>query len=98
MRSLPALPPPKLLGKYEVGAKIGGGGMATVYSGRATLEDGTEERVALKVIRDELECIANDIVLQPPKWLEKSSSGKISRGANRDKYLRDLSAKLPETA
>jgi len=46
--------PPKVLGKYEVGAKIGGGGMATVYIGRARLEDGTEERVALKVIRDEL--------------------------------------------
>jgi serine/threonine-protein kinase len=40
-----------------VGAKIGGGGMATVYIGRAEREDGTEERVALKVIRDEL---AND--------------------------------------
>jgi serine/threonine protein kinase len=46
--------PPKQLGKYEVGAKIGGGGMASVYIGRATLDDGTEERVALKVIRDEL--------------------------------------------
>jgi serine/threonine-protein kinase len=37
-----------------VGAKIGGGGMATVYIGRTTLDDGAEERVALKVIRDEL--------------------------------------------
>ena len=54
VRSVPALAPPKQLGKYEVGAKIGGGGMATVYIGRATREDGTEERVALKVIRDEL--------------------------------------------
>jgi eukaryotic-like serine/threonine-protein kinase len=54
VRSAPALAAPKQLGKYEVGAKIGGGGMATVYIGRATLEDGTEERVALKVIRDEL--------------------------------------------
>ncbi len=54
VRSVPALAPPKQLGKYEVGAKIGGGGMATVYIGRAPREDGTEERVALKVIRDEL--------------------------------------------
>jgi serine/threonine-protein kinase len=54
VRIAPALAPPKQLGKYEVGAKIGGGGMATVYVGRATREDGTEERVALKVIRDEL--------------------------------------------
>jgi serine/threonine-protein kinase len=49
--------PPKTLGRYEVGAKIGGGGMATVYVGRDVRPDGTEELVALKVIRDEL---AND--------------------------------------
>ncbi|MBX3186840.1 MAG: protein kinase [Labilithrix sp.] len=54
MRPTAALAPPKQLGKYEVGAKIGGGGMATVYIGRAVREDGVEERVALKVIRDEL--------------------------------------------
>jgi serine/threonine-protein kinase len=45
--------PPKVLGRFEVGAKIGGGGMATVYLGRETRDDGTEELVALKVIRDE---------------------------------------------
>jgi serine/threonine-protein kinase len=49
-----ALGPPKHLGRYEVGAKIGGGGMATVYVGRAVRDDGEEELVALKVIRDEL--------------------------------------------
>lgn len=54
MRIGSVVAPPKQLGKYEVGAKIGGGGMASVYIGRATLDDGTEERVALKVIRDEL--------------------------------------------
>ena len=57
MRTASALAPPKQLGKYEVGAKIGGGGMATVYIGRADRDDGTEEHVALKVILDEL---AND--------------------------------------
>ena len=46
--------PPKQLGRFEVGAKIGGGGMATVYLGRAEREDGSEQLVALKVIRDEL--------------------------------------------
>ena len=46
--------PPKTLGRFEVGAKIGGGGMATVYVGRDIREDGSEELVALKVIRDEL--------------------------------------------
>lgn len=46
--------PPKVLGRFEVGAKIGGGGMATIYLGRATRPDGSEEVVALKVIREEL--------------------------------------------
>lgn len=54
MRPLAPVAPPKILGRYEVGAKIGGGGMATVYIGFAPREDGTEEHVALKVIRDEL--------------------------------------------
>jgi serine/threonine-protein kinase len=48
---------PPHLGRFEVGAKIGGGGMATVHLGRDVRPDGTEEIVALKVIRDEL---AND--------------------------------------
>lgn len=46
--------PPKQLGRFEVGAKIGGGGMATVYLGRSEREDGSDQVVALKVIRDEL--------------------------------------------
>lgn len=54
MLPLPVTKPPKQLGRFEVGAKIGGGGMATVYLGRDIREDGTEELVALKVIRDEL--------------------------------------------
>jgi serine/threonine-protein kinase len=53
----PLKAPPKTLGRFEVGAKIGGGGMATVYLGRDVQADGTETFVALKVIRDEL---AND--------------------------------------
>lgn len=57
MTSAHAAPPPKQLGRFEVGAKIGGGGMATVYLGHTTRDDGTEQVVALKVIRDEL---AND--------------------------------------
>ncbi|MBX3227266.1 MAG: protein kinase [Labilithrix sp.] len=46
--------PPSKLGRFEVGAKIGGGGMATVYLGRDIREDGSEELVALKVMKDEL--------------------------------------------
>jgi serine/threonine protein kinase len=42
-----------VLGRYEVGVKVGGGGMADVYVGRETRDDGRDELVALKVIRDE---------------------------------------------
>ncbi len=49
---------PTRLGPYEVGAKIGGGGMAAVYVGRRVeSQDGGEPEgavVAIKVIRDEL--------------------------------------------
>jgi len=43
------------LGRYEIVAKIGGGGMASIYIGRAIAADAddTDELVALKVIRDE---------------------------------------------
>jgi eukaryotic-like serine/threonine-protein kinase len=45
---------PMKLGPYVVGAKIAGGGMATVFVGRAHQPDGSEKVVALKVIKDEL--------------------------------------------
>jgi serine/threonine-protein kinase len=45
---------PTKLGPYEVGAKIGGGGMATVYVGRRIEGTPKDEIVALKLIRDEL--------------------------------------------
>ncbi len=45
--------PPTRLGPYDVGAKIAGGGMATVYIGRK-MDGAKEQLVALKVIRDEL--------------------------------------------
>ena len=53
---LPSKPPARL-GRFEVGAKIGGGGMATIYLGRDVQENGAEHLVALKVMKDEL---AND--------------------------------------
>ncbi len=42
---------PSVLGRYDVRAKIGEGGMATVYVGRE--RDGERRAVALKVIKDE---------------------------------------------
>jgi len=45
---------PARLGPFEVGAKIGGGGMATVYVGRRVSGEPEDEIVAIKVIRDDL--------------------------------------------
>ena len=45
---------PQRLGPYEVGAKIGGGGMASVYVGRRIEGEPKDEIVALKLIKDEL--------------------------------------------
>ena len=44
---------PSRLGRWSVGAKIGGGGMATVYVGTSAVPGGGRELAALKVIRDE---------------------------------------------
>jgi serine/threonine-protein kinase len=45
---------PVRLGPFEVGAKIGGGGMASVYVGRRVSGEPADEIVALKLIRDDL--------------------------------------------
>ena len=45
-----------------------------------------------KAVREQLECVANEIILLPHMWLMKSSSGKISRPGNREKYLTELRA------
>ncbi len=53
---------PSRLGKYEVRAKIGEGGMATVYLGHERARDGQGDRVvALKVIKDEY-ALSHDFV------------------------------------
>ncbi len=44
-------------------------------------------------VKEELECTANEIHLLPHMWLVKSSSGKISRPGNREKYLQELQGK-----
>lgn len=41
------------------------------------------------VVRQKLDCVAHEIVLVPHMWLLKSSSGKISRSGNRNKYLQE---------
>ena len=47
-------PRPKRLGPYEVVVKIAGGGMATIYLGRAREPSGGDRVAAIKVIRHEL--------------------------------------------
>lgn len=51
---MPLPPRPKRLGNYDVVAKIGGGGMATIYLGRAR-----DHVAALKVLRHEVATSAN---------------------------------------
>ena len=75
------LPAPRVLGRYEVGAKIAGGGMASVYLGRAVDDAGKEQLVALKVIKDELAHDENFIhmFLDEAKILSKLSHPNIIR-------------------
>jgi acyl-CoA synthetase (AMP-forming)/AMP-acid ligase II len=63
-----------------------------------TLLEGDRDRSRLKLkiasaVRQRLDCTANDILLVPHMWLVKSSSGKISRSANRDRYLEERRAR-----
>ena len=43
-----------------------------------------------RLIRERLECIVSDIAFLPHMSLLKSSSGKISRSSNREKYLKEI--------
>ena len=65
-----------------------------VILAESEVEDRTKQlamKLAIaKAVREQLECIAHEIVLLPPMWLLKSSSGKISRPGNREKYDREL--------
>jgi acyl-CoA synthetase (AMP-forming)/AMP-acid ligase II len=70
-----------------------GGTEQLVILAETLLDDGRDRsRLKLKIasaVRQRLDCTANDIFLVPHMWLVKSSSGKISRSANRDRYLEE---------
>ncbi|MEO8877804.1 MAG: serine/threonine-protein kinase [Polyangiaceae bacterium] len=73
---------PKQLGRYEVGAKIAGGGMASVFLGRAKSTDGGKEAgktVALKLVRQEFSNRAefNDMFLDEAKILAQLTHPNI---------------------
>jgi len=46
-----------------------------------------------RAIKEDLECVANEIIILPHMWLVKSSSGKISRAGNRERYFAELRTK-----
>ena len=51
------------------------------------------KQVALQIrqtIAQSLDCTPGDVRVVPSRWIVKSSSGKIARNDNRDKYLREF--------
>ena len=82
-----AVATPKHLGRYEVGAKIAGGGMATVFLGRVRDEADSRERnsspkvVALKVVKPELSADADfvDMFLDEAKIIAQLAHPNISQ-------------------
>lgn len=78
---MPAPPRPKRLGPYEVVVKIAGGGMATIYLGRARDENGDERVAAIKVIRHELRHDAHVVrmFLDEAKILSRLSHPNIAQ-------------------
>jgi acyl-CoA synthetase (AMP-forming)/AMP-acid ligase II len=65
------------------------------------LSDVTEKSRLVNAIRkavfDELDCPLSDVRLVPHMWLLKTSSGKIARQPNLQKYEREFEAAKPET-
>ncbi len=64
---------------------------AIVIVAEADTEDEDErfeisKRIRMRVVQ-QTEVTVNDVLVVGPKWMHKTSSGKIARGANRDKYL-----------
>jgi hypothetical protein len=49
-----------------------------------------------KAVFDELDCPLSDVRLVPHMWLLKTSSGKIARRPNLQKYEHELAAQKPE--
>jgi len=73
---------------------------AIVMVVEADTEDEDERFEISKNIRmrivQQTEVTVNDVLVVGPKWLHKTSSGKIARGANRDKYLEYVEARANE--
>src|SRR6185503_5649210 len=54
-----------------------------------------EKKLLLKIrsaVSLEMDCTPGDVRIVPARWLVKSTSGKLARGDNRDKYLSTLAS------
>ena len=56
-------------------------------------EGGPARRLALRIrnaVAQELDCTPQDVRVVPPRWLVKSTAGKLARADNRSKYLKNF--------
>jgi hypothetical protein len=63
---------------------------------REELSEMEGKRLALKIrnaVSIELDATPGDVRVVPPRWLVKSTSGKLARGDNRAKYLESFAAR-----
>jgi acyl-CoA synthetase (AMP-forming)/AMP-acid ligase II len=58
----------------------------------SSLEGGGSAKLALqvrKMIAQQFDCTPEDVRVVPPRWLVKSTAGKLARNDNREKYFRE---------
>ncbi|HVF67618.1 MAG TPA: AMP-binding protein [Pyrinomonadaceae bacterium] len=56
-------------------------------------EGGRARRLSLRIrnaVAQELDCTPQDVRVVPPRWLVKSTAGKLARADNRSKYLKNF--------
>jgi acyl-CoA synthetase (AMP-forming)/AMP-acid ligase II len=56
-------------------------------------DGGQARRLSLRIrnaVAQELDCTPQDVRLVPPRWLVKSTAGKLARADNRSKYLKNF--------
>ena len=92
LNAIPGVHPGRAVAFGVFDAREGTELIAVVAEVRAT--DEAERRAIGRAIRQEvarrLMITVSYVHLVGPKWLLKTSSGKIARGANRDKWLKEV--------
>lgn len=64
-------------------------------------EPAAREELAREVrrrVQEELDCPVSEVGVVAPGWLEKTSSGKLARGPNLERWRREEAARAPTTA